>query len=99
LKETSDAKILESVIENQSALTAKSVVETLRADASFAKTTSPDLAALSAKLPKDSDDRLIGHLAGVASQAIKIWILSTLKNSLKIVAYLFLHSIGWIAKG
>ena len=35
--ETSDVKILESAIQNQSALTAKSVVETLRGDGSFSK--------------------------------------------------------------
>ena len=35
--ETSDVKILESAIENQSALTAKSVVETLRGDAAFTR--------------------------------------------------------------
>ena len=35
--ETSDVKILESAIQNQSALTAKTVVETLRGDGSFSE--------------------------------------------------------------
>ena len=71
--ETSDVKILESAIENQSALTAKSVVETLRSDPVFSRNSS-DLGGHSivATRPKDFEDKMIGHFAGFVGQMEKI---------------------------
>jgi hypothetical protein len=71
--EANDVKLLESAILNQSALTAKSVVETLRGDASFARLSTTDGAAhVSADRPKDFEDRMVGHFAGFVGQMEKI---------------------------
>ena len=72
--ETSDSKILESIVQNQSALTAKSVVDTLRTDPAFSRTQSDFTLASPAHPPrsKDFEDKVIDRLAGFVIEMEKI---------------------------
>lgn len=71
--ETSDVKILESAIQNQSALTAKSVVETLRGDLNFSRSSTDVIAGINSKhVGKDVEDRIVGHFAEFVKELEKI---------------------------
>jgi hypothetical protein len=75
--ETSDVKILESVIENQSALTAKNVVDSLRTLPAFSRIPG-EVSSGSSILPtrpKDFEDKMIGHFASFVSQVSKTFFL------------------------
>ena len=76
--ESNDVKLLESAIQNQSALTAKSVVETLRGDSSFSRLSTTDGAVqvLEGKT-KDFEERMVGHFVGFVGQMEKISGIST----------------------